>query len=60
LETYDEGSPTFFLIEMIATFVPDQDVLDQSLPMAEEANICDRNSGPHIFLLCGILQSPEE
>jgi hypothetical protein len=39
LETYHENSPTFFLIEMIATFVPDQDVLDQSLPMAEEANI---------------------
>jgi hypothetical protein len=37
------------LIETIATFVPDQHVLDQSLPMAEEPNTCEDNSGPHLF-----------
>jgi hypothetical protein len=48
LESYDESSPTILLIEVIATIMPDQDVLDQSLPMVDEAIICEDNSGPHL------------
>jgi hypothetical protein len=45
LETYDESSPTFFLIEINVTLVPDLDVLDQSLPVAEGANIARQLHG---------------